>query len=231
MKKYTHIFFDLDHTLLDLDKCSQEALVEIYNEHRIYDTCGVSSDQFVATFTKVNSVLWQKYNRHEATREEVRSQRFKMVFQSLQVSVDLDTDMLGEEFIFRSTSKPYVFEGVYEVLDYLKSGYELHILTNGFEDSQSQKLKSARLQEYFIKVITSENSQARKPHPDIFHYAFNETSATPDNSIIIGDNIETDIKGAINVGMDHVYFNPEKKPHGLNVTFEINHLKELFQIF
>jgi len=79
-------------------------------------------------------------------------------------------------------------------------------------------------------VITSENAGANKPHPQIFEFALNLTGAQLEKSVMIGDDLTTDIKGAREIGMDHIYFNPKKKSHQENTNHEIQSLKELIGI-
>src|SRR6202000_2916665 len=104
----------------------------------------------------------------------------------------------------RKTLFPYTLE----ILDYLTGkGYILHLITNGFEETQHSKLRHAGLTGYFTEVITSERSNSLKPHKEIFEYAFQRTGAGKKESIMLGDSVEADIQGAINAGIDQVYVN------------------------
>jgi putative hydrolase of the HAD superfamily len=106
-------------------------------------------------------------------------------------------------------------------LDYLKPNYQLHILSNGFEEMQLQKMRSGGIEHYFEAIITKEKANARKPEKAIFDYALNHTNASISNSLMIGDNYEADIKGAINANFDTVFYNPEKRETLEKPTFEI----------
>ncbi|MGB3006927.1 MAG: HAD-IA family hydrolase, partial [Chitinophagaceae bacterium] len=123
------------------------------------------------------------------------------------------------------------------ILDYLiAKQYKLHLITNGFEETQHSKLKYSGLDKYFIEVITSEGSNSLKPHKEIFDYAFQKTGALPAESIMIGDTIDVDILGAINAGIDQVHVNHLTKEVVLVndtqlPTFTIYSLKELERIF
>ena len=87
----------------------------------------------------------------------------------------------------------------------LKNNYQLHIITNGFEEVQYQKLKSNNLLDYFNVIITSEQAGYKKPNPDIFNYAFTKCRAHPKDSLMIGDDLVADIAGAREVGMNQVF--------------------------
>ena len=70
----------------------------------------------------------------------------------------------------------------------------------------------------------------KKPDPGIYEYGMNKANATKNESIMIGDNLKTDIQGAINCGIDQVYFNPNDIQHNYEITYEINKLDELMKI-
>ena len=119
-----------------------------------------------------------------------------------------------------------------DILDYCQAkSYQLHLITNGFETTQLQKMRNSGIDHYFVHIITSESSNSLKPHPGIFDYALSVTGAALAESIIIGDTLEADIIGGINYGMDQVYYNPCKKPHKELPTHEVACLSELKAIF
>lgn len=103
----------------------------------------------------------------------------------------------------------------------------MHIISNGFEEVQYNKLKKAGIKKYFTEIITSEGSNHTKPQKEIFYYAINKAGASLKESIMIGDNLEADIQGAINAGMDSVFVNHINAVAHLHPTFTVSHLKEL----
>jgi putative hydrolase of the HAD superfamily len=125
-----------------------------------------------------------------------------------------------------------LFPYTVEILSYLTNkGYSLHLITNGFEETQHSKLKYSGIDSYFGKVITSEGSNYIKPNKEIFDYAFQKTNALPEQSIMIGDSIEVDIQGAINAGIDQVYMNHLNIAAAIQPTYTVYSLKELETIF
>jgi putative hydrolase of the HAD superfamily len=134
---------------------------------------------------------------------------------------------LDHEYLQLLPLQNYLFDDAIEVLDFLFPKYQLHIITNGFLEVQTQKLKNSNLDKYFCEVITSEEANANKPNIEIFNFAFAKTKATALNSIMIGDNPFADMQGALNVGMDRILFNTMKHEHQIPVTKEISSLKEL----
>jgi len=109
----------------------------------------------------------------------------------------------------------------------LKTRYNLHIITNGFEEVQHIKLQQSNLTQYFGVVITSENAGYKKPEKGIFEYTLNKVGVNKEESLMIGDGIETDIAGAIDFGMDSVYFNPNNNKKEVNSTHAVTKLIEL----
>ena len=97
------------------------------------------------------------------------------------------------------------------MLDYLKPKYQLHIITNGFEEIQTKKMQSSNIHHYFDKIITSESVGVKKPNPKVFEHAIQVANARIENSIMIGDSVEADIEGALQVGMKAIHCNFERE--------------------
>ncbi len=83
---------------------------------------------------------------------------------------------------------------------------------------------------FFREVITSESSNSLKPQKEIFEYALQKTGALKEESIMLGDNVEADIIGAMNVGMDQVYIDHLHIPPTVRPTYIVHSLKELEDI-
>ncbi len=225
--KYTHLFFDLDHTLWDFDYNTAQTLIQLSEEFNLKQFSTFSEETFLKAFRSTNHQLWTMNNKGLINKEELREERFKRIFKLLQIK-KMGTKEISERFINLSPTQPHCFPYTHEILEYLKSkGYSLHILTNGFSDVQEIKMRSGKILHFFESITTSDDSEARKPDPKIFNIALSKASAKIENSLMVGDGWETDIKGAQNIGMDHVFFNPlEKIAHG-TPTFEIKSLIEL----
>jgi putative hydrolase of the HAD superfamily len=130
----------------------------------------------------------------------------------------------------RTSSKPHLFPHSKEILDYLRKSYRVHLITNGFDESQAKKMRSSGLTDYFELVVTSETTGYKKPDPRIFHYALEQLNTVPSACLMIGDNPNSDILGAQRADIDQVYFNPEGKASPIEATYEIRHLQELEQL-
>ena len=97
-------------------------------------------------------------------------------------------------------------------MERLKLNYQLNVITNGFEVVQHHKIKNSGLAKYFKNIITAEKVGYKKPNPIIFEYALDQTKTTPENSLMIGDSLEADIMGALNIGMKAIHFNSHNEP-------------------
>lgn len=232
MAIFRHVFFDLDHTLWDLDKCSHETLTELFVEYDLQKIGIRHLPTFLDTFTKINRYLWTLHDQNQISKEDIRKQRFPMVFELLGITKVSFLAELEQEYLLRCPRKPHVVPHSHEVLSYLqrKGTYRLHVITNGFFDIQHVKMKSANIHHFFEHIITSECSGYKKPDRQMFEFAFQLANAHPSEAIMIGDNLDTDIRGALDVGMTTIFFNPHRLPHQANVHYEIRCLLEIKNI-
>ncbi|UZR92749.1 YjjG family noncanonical pyrimidine nucleotidase [Chondrinema litorale] len=227
MKKYLHIFFDLDHTLWDFDRCSEETVYELIEKYQLHLITKKAHIDFIQTFKKVNNKLWYLYHLGKITKKGIRDERFKIIFNELNIDLIHLPNNIGKEYLEICPCKPYLIEDAIEVLDYLAERYDLHILTNGFEDVQEIKLTNSGIRDYFKCIITSESTGKTKPHKEIFDFALSHSKAELEQSIMIGDNLKTDILGAYQAGMDSIYYNPVGKKQDHTALYEIKKLLEL----
>jgi putative hydrolase of the HAD superfamily len=230
IKSYKHIFFDLDHTLWDYERNSNEALGELYFKYKLEELGVESPDTFNLYFEKVNHTLWSDYNHNRISREGIREQRFLRILNQFNIDDEGLSNKLSTDYLMLCPTKPHLMPFTLEVLDYLKENYQLHILTNGFTDVQKLKLEKSKLRNYFTTIVTSDSAGYKKPMTSIFKFAIDKAEARKNESIMIGDNLQTDILGARNFGMDTVFFNPKKAKHKSNVTHEIDCLSQLKSI-
>jgi len=199
----TDVFFDLDHTLWDFEKNSALTFEKILKENDI----PVSLENFLEVYVPANFAFWRLYREEKITKEELRYQRLKTVFDRLEITVDDKTiDTLSEEYIQYLSSYNHLFPNTIEILEYLKPKYKLHIITNGFNEIQAKKLRNANIDSYFDQVIDSEMAGVKKPNSIIFELALSKANVKPEQSLMIGDSIEADIIGAMNSGMHALHF-------------------------
>lgn len=223
------MIFDLDHTLWDYDKNCAEAIHELYIKNELKKKGISSAEKFLEVFMKMNMQMWDQYDMGIIDRDVIRYQRFHRILLALGVDDYQLSLSMSSEYVSLSPTKKHLLPNAKEILDYLEKKYNLLIITNGFDEIQTVKLASSGISGYFDQVITSETAGHKKPAKEIFEYALADNYQATD-VIMIGDNLNTDIKGAANAGIDSAYFNPAKKPHQHKMKYEISNLIELKSI-
>lgn len=229
--KYKHIFFDLDRTLWDFEENSNETLLELCNKYNIASRGISDHNEFITKYKLHNEHLWALYRENKISQKKLRSQRFYNTLLDYGIDDFKLSEKIGLDYIEICPKKTKLFPYVLEVLNYLKNKYYLHIITNGFEKTQLIKLKCSALMPFFLNIVTSEKIGFKKPNPKIFEYALQKSQAIKSESIYVGDDLEVDILGCQNFGIDGIFFNPQKTPHKEKVTYEISSLSQLLEIF
>lgn len=224
---YRHIFFDLDHTIWDFDRNAEETLHELYKSHALEElglSCPVT---FIETYTRNNHELWAAYHLGQISKHELRETRFKKTFLDLGLSPEIIPLQFEEDYVRICPTKTNLFPEAHSTLEYLSNKYSLHLISNGFKESTELKVELTGLAKYFQTVVISEIVGINKPDKAIFEFALNSAGAVKEESLMIGDSLEADIRGALNFGMDAIYFNPCKKEKPDDVSRQIFHLREL----
>ncbi len=227
--KYKSIFIDLDRTLWDFETNAKDTFLEMYDK---YNLKSISSDfeTFHEAYRKINNQLWEAYRNGNIKKEVLKYRRFELTLQEFSVDDKSLARNLGDDYVNLSSEKTKLFPDTHSTLTYLQTKYDLYIITNGFEEVQLKKIKNCNLDQYFRRIITSEKAGVQKPHENIFQYALQRANTTADVSLMIGDDLEGDVKGAKAMGIDQVFFNPNYKSHGEQCTYEIHALRELKDI-
>lgn len=226
-QKYKHLFFDLDHTLWDFDTNAKETLLELYDTYDLAAIGVPEATVFIENYTRNNHSLWAQYHRGEISKEDLRATRFRKTFLELGLQPEQVPTQFEEDYVNICPTKKNLFPQTLEVLQYLSSKYTMHIITNGFYESSMLKMNNTELTPFFATITCSEILGHNKPDVLIFEHALQNAEAVKEQSIMIGDSLEADITGAIQFGMDCIYFNPSKHQHTYSVTYEIEALTSL----
>ena len=171
MSKYKHIFFDLDRTLWDFDRNSLETFKDLYNLYNINSKFNCDFISFHTIYKKNNTKLWEAYRKGDISKKFLSIHRFIYTINELG-SNDIDIAIkMSEDYIKYSPEKNILFPYTHDVLNFLKTKYKLHIITNGFVEVQYKKIKNSGLEKYFTSTITSEEAGFQKPDKRIFEFS------------------------------------------------------------
>lgn len=229
--KYRHLFFDLDHTLWDFDANARETLEQLHRDLKLVERGVYDFDLFYHNYLGHNERLWERYRKGQIRQDELRLKRMMLTLLDFKVADEALTREMSDIFLQLLPTRTRLFPHTIEILDYLTGkGYGLHLITNGFEATQHSKLASCGLRDYFREVVTSEGSHSLKPEKEIFEYALQKAGAAVEESIMIGDSLEVDIAGAMNVGMDTVHTNYTGIKGDITPTYTITALEQLRDI-
>lgn len=227
IKKYKHIFFDLDHTIWDFDKNAEETLYELYDIYNLSAIGLPSATLFIETYTRNNHLLWAEYHMGKITKNQLRETRFKKTFLELGVQPDLLPLAFEDDYVRLCPFKTNLIPHAHETLQYLQNHYTMHLITNGFKETSEHKIDNTNIGGYFQHVIISEVVGVNKPDKAIFEHALSLAGTTKSESLMIGDSLEADVYGALHFGMDAIYFNPSGSTKPEDVPLQITHLSEL----
>jgi putative hydrolase of the HAD superfamily len=219
----TDVFFDLDHTLWDFDKNSLLAFERVFQRHEI----DIDLRSFVKIYEPINFEYWKLYREEKVSKEQLRRGRLIDTFHGLGMNYSLTKiDAMAVSYIDELPIDNHLFDGTVEILEYLVEKYNLHIITNGFQEVQLLKLKNSGIYRYFETVTTSEEVGVKKPNPLVFKTALRKAKTQSIQSIMIGDTFEADILGAEAVGMWTLFYNYRKEtiPNGYKL---VDHLLEI----
>ena len=205
MNNIKHIFFDLDHTLWHFEKNSSLTFNFLLNKYNI----NVGLQSFLKIYMPINFSLWNLYRDDKITKEYLRHNRLKSTFEKLNINIKPSViDNISDDYVKHLPDNNFLLKDAITVLDYLFKKYTLHIITNGFTEVQNTKIINSNLKKYFTCIIDSETVGVKKPHSKIFQYAYDISKATNKNQcLMIGDNYEADVMGAINNGFKAIHLN------------------------
>lgn len=227
MKNIKHIFFDLDHTLWNFEKNSTLTFKFLLDKYNIT----IDLQKFLKVYMPINFSLWNLYRDDKITKEYLRHNRLKSTFEKLNIKIDSGLiDEISNDYVKHLPDNNFLLPNAIPVLDYLFQKYTLHIITNGFTEVQNTKISNSNLNKYFSCIIDSETVGVKKPHSKIFNYAYNISKAAYKNEcLMIGDNYQADVMGALNNGFKAIHLNSNNESYHENsiIITDLISLKEI----
>lgn len=220
-KKYKYLLFDVDDTLLDFQKAEFNAFLMLLAEYGID-----YKDEYYAIYKNENHRLWKEYELGNIKRNEIFDNRMIPLFKALNISDD--PKEASYRFLTYLSKGAYLIGNTYKVLEKLSKKYQLYVITNGEPSVQYPRLNEVGITKFFSGVYVSEEIGYSKPNKEFFEYIESHIEGfNKEEAIVIGDSLTSDIKGAINFGIDTCWFNPNNKTTDLKVTYTISSIDEI----
>lgn len=225
--RYRHLFFDLDHTLWDFEQNSRATIGEAVEHFNLQERKPFPLKRIFFIYEKINDHHWHLYRQGKLSKADLRLSRFRKTLHELGIKDEVLSEEMSQFYIERSPFKKHLFPGAIPLLEKLQKTHGLHLITNGFKEVQYIKLEESGLRSFFRNVIVSEEVGYKKPQAEVFHYAMNLAGCEAYEALMVGDNIETDIKGAAGAGIDQVFFNPKGRKPNFKATYQVKALSEI----
>ncbi|MBE6990193.1 MAG: noncanonical pyrimidine nucleotidase, YjjG family [Ruminococcaceae bacterium] len=226
MIRYPYLLLDADNTLFDFDRGNRNAFHRVCMEHDLPE-----SDETFRMYESCNNAMWRAFDRGECTKDFLVLERFRMFLDLLGIVRDpaacnhTHLTALGQSTLLL----PYAEE----VCRTLSKGHRLYLVTNAVAAVQKSRLARSTLAPYITDVFISEEAGASKPSRAYFNYVFAHIDGlAPDNCLLVGDSLSSDILGANNAGLPCCWYNPKRqpRPEELRIDYEIADLRELYDI-
>ena len=217
------VLLDLDDTLLDFHKAEAIALTKTLVGMGIEP-----KESTIKRYSQINARQWELLEEGKATREQVLTNRFEILFEELGIERSGYEARLSYEG--HLAVGHYFMDGAQELLETLKGRYVLYIVSNGTAVVQDGRIKSAGISPYFKEIFISELIGFNKPDPEFFRLCFERMEGfEKERCIIVGDSLSSDIKGGINAGINTCWYNPRGKTprEDIKPDYEIKSLNEL----
>ena len=222
-REYTHILFDADNTLLDFTKAEKTAL------EQTFQSLGMDlPDEIYMLYVDINHRTWQEYEAGRIESVDIPVIRFREFLQAADLNFEIDVisrtyqSLLGEQ----TWLMPYAEE----ICEYWSRKASISIITNGFKATQEKRIMASKIWPYISHLIISEDLGISKPDAGFFAKTF-EILGRPDprDVLVVGDSLSSDIKGAMNAGLDCCWYNPKgiELPGQYSISFEIGKLEQL----
>lgn len=221
---YDILLFDADRTLFDFDESEKLAFFEIAPRYGV-----ASTNENFELYKKINHENWHALELGLVTKEVLVVRRFAQFLEAVHAVGN--AQKMNDDYLTALSKKSILFKDTLPLLEKLKgAGKRIFIITNGVTKVQEGRLKDSPILPYLEQVFISEQMNVSKPQKLFFDLVAQKIEGyTPENALVIGDSLTSDIQGANNAGLDCVWLNLENAPNdkGLKVTFEAKSLDEI----
>lgn len=232
------LLFDLDRTLWDFDGNAERTYRAMFAHFELEKLCHADFETFHDRYRVINDALWDAYRNGTVTKEMVAIRRFSLTLEAFgcdasSPSIIRLSKKLSDYYVVEGVRQTGLMPGALQLLQWLESQHDrfsLAVITNGFSEAQLPKMKTSGIDRFFDFFFLSEDLGVMKPDRRFFDLALSRMNATPDQCLVVGDDYNVDILGAMRAGIPQVWYNynntvlpKDKTPP----TYVIGHLSEL----
>jgi 2-haloacid dehalogenase len=220
---YRWLLFDADGTLFDYDRAERAALEQALGQIGI-----LFEPRHLTTYREINQALWQGVERGEITPGVVKVRRFEMLLGV--IGAKHPASVLSANYLECLAQCSELVEDAAAVLAALHQKHRIAILTNGLTVVQRGRLARSVIRHHVSDLIISEEIGVAKPAKEFFDKAFARLGYPPKReTLMIGDGWASDIRGAVEYGIDACWYNPAGRPRpgSYEIRREIGSLREL----
>ena len=200
--KYKAIFIDIDDTILDYIPCCREAFEAAMPEH----------PEYFDIFFEISGRLFSEAKRGLHTIAEVMElypAEFMATIGYPESAVEHFKHAFRAAWGHTHTLVPYSKETLEALRD---KGYRLFAASNSFGHLQRSRLQHAGILHLFEDTYISMDIGYDKPDVRFYEEALRRCRLQPNEVLMVGDSMTTDIIGARAAGLDAVYFNRRNEP-------------------
>lgn len=222
------ILWDIDGTLLNFVKAEHQAIKKCFEIFGL----GECTDEMIARYSVINRKYWERLERGELTKPQVLEGRFEEFFKSENIVTDCVADF-NKEYQVRLGDTICFNDNGYELVKQLKGKVKQYAVTNGTKVAQIRKLEKSGLGELFDGVFISDEIGVEKPNVAFFEYVWSVIgSYEPEEVIIVGDSLTSDMQGGNNAGILCCWYNPQKQKNDkeLRIDYEIEDLQQILRM-
>lgn len=222
------ILWDIDGTLLDFHKSEVAAIRTLFIKHGL----GICTDEMLADYRTINRSYWQRLERNQLSKPEVLVGRFREFFGKYGLNTDCAA-AFNDDYQLALGDTVHYFPGAWETVTALKGSVLQCAVTNGTAVAQHKKLAASGLDAIFDDIFISDEIGLEKPSSAFFDAVWTKIGTfDPDEVLIVGDSLTSDIQGGNNVGIRTCWFNPQGDPlpKNLRIDHDIRCISEVLDI-
>lgn len=223
MMAYQWLFFDADDTLFDFPRAEEQALVSTFSEAGLPYNAGV-----LPIYHQINQQLWHEFEQGLVSSIDLRHIRFERLFSNLNLRAEVDK--FSRRYLVHLANGSLLLDGAEAMLQQLAGHFQMGLITNGLPEVQRPRLARSTIAGYFSFVAISEEIGAAKPDPRFFLAALSlANNPNPRSVLVIGDSLNSDIRGGMQSGLDTLWYNPRRQPGDPRwpATYEVDRLSRI----